>query len=70
MSEKRFIFHGIVIGIEDTLEPIKEDKYTPCNKDGFQDLVELLNELHEENIALKDTVEALQEQLVHMEDLE
>jgi len=44
--------------------------YETHRKDKCQELLDLLNELHEENIALKDTVEALQEQLVHMEDLE
>ena len=51
MTEKRFKY--TFEGIEDTLESDEEYKYTPCNKDGFQDLCEMLNELHDENKQLK-----------------
>ena len=43
-------------GIEDTLETNEENKYISCNKDGFQDLCEMLNELHEENVELKKEI--------------
>ena len=51
MTEKRFKY--TFEGIEDTLESDEEYKYTPCNKDGFQDLCEMLNELNNENKQLK-----------------
>ena len=52
MTEKRFKY--TFEGIEDTLESDEEYKYTLCNKDGFQDLCEMLNKLHEENLLLKE----------------
>ena len=63
MTEKRF--QDIGGYITDT------DSYC-CTKvyEKTSDIVDLLNHLHEENIALKDTVESLQEQLAHMEDSE
>lgn len=51
MTEKRFKY--TFKGIEDTLESDEECKYTLCNKDGFQDLCEMLNELNDENEQLK-----------------
>jgi len=51
MTGKRFKY--TFEGIEDTLEPDEEYKYTLCNKDGFQDLCEMLNELNDENEQLK-----------------
>jgi len=57
MTEKRFIFHSTEI--EDTLETDVDYKYTSCNKDGFQDLCEMLNELAEENEGLKQQVNEL-----------
>ena len=50
MTGKRFIFHSTEI--EDTLETNEEYKYTSCDEDGFQDLCEMLNELHEKNLIL------------------
>ena len=57
IENKRFIFHGTEI--EDTLETDVDYKYTSCNKDGFQDLCVLLNELHEENEELKQQIKEL-----------
>lgn len=51
MTEKRFIY--CFEGIEDKWETIEEYKYTPCTKDGFQDLCDMLNELNNENEQLK-----------------
>lgn len=48
MTEKRFIFVGS--GIEDNVD---NESYL-YNKDGFQDVCDLLNELHEENERLKN----------------
>ena len=50
-ENKRFIY--CFEGIEDKWETVEEYKYTPCTKDGFQDLCVMLNELHEENEELK-----------------
>ena len=51
-ENKRFVYcFGV---IEDKWETVEEYKYTPCTKDGFQDLCEMLNELHEENQRLKE----------------
>lgn len=58
MTEKRFKY--TFEGIEDTLESDEEYKYTSCNKDGFQDLCVMLNELHEENEELKQENKELQ----------
>ena len=52
MTEKRFVY--CFEGIEDKWETIEEYKYTPCTKDGFQDLCEKLNELHDTNQELYD----------------
>ena len=57
MTEKRFKY--TFEGIEDTLEPYEEYKYTLCNKDGFQDLCDMLNELNEENEQLKQDIKNL-----------
>ena len=54
MTEKRFIY--CFEGIEDKWETVEEYKYTPCTKDGFQDLCDMLNKLHEENEQLKRQV--------------
>ena len=51
MTEKRFKY--TFEGIEDTLESDEEYKYTLCNKDGFQDLCVMLNELNDKNEQLK-----------------
>ena len=51
MTEKRFVC--CFEGIEDKWETEEEYKYTPCTKDGFQDLCEMLNELNDENKHLK-----------------
>lgn len=51
MTGKRFKY--TFEGIEDTLESDEECKYTLCNKDGFQDLCVMLNELNDENERLK-----------------
>lgn len=40
-------------GIEDKWETVEEYKYTPCTKDGFQDLCVMLNDLNDENEELK-----------------
>lgn len=55
MTEKRFKY--TFKGIEDTLESDEECKYTLCNKDGFQDLCVMLNDLHDENEQLKTLVD-------------
>ena len=55
MTEKRFVY--CFEGIEDKWETIEEYKYTPCTKDGFQDLCEMLNELNDENLRLKRVVD-------------
>ena len=54
MTEKRFIY--CFEGIEDKWETVEEYKYIPCTKDGFQDLCDMLNKLHEENEQLKRQV--------------
>jgi len=54
MTEKRFIY--CFEGIEDKWETVEEYKYTPCTKDGFQDLCYMLNELNDENEQLKQTI--------------
>ena len=51
MTEKRFIY--CFEGIEDKWETVEEYKYTPCTKDGFQDLCVMLNDLNDENEQLK-----------------
>ena len=51
MTEKRFI--DCFEGIEDRWETVEENKYTPCTKDGFQDLCDMLNELNDENYKIK-----------------
>ena len=53
-ENKRFIY--CFEGIEDKLETVEEYKYTPCTKDGFQDLCVMLNELNDENEQLKQEV--------------
>lgn len=58
MTEKRFKY--TFEGIEDTLEPDEEYKYTSCNKDGFQDLCVMLNELNDENEQLKSDLKSYQ----------
>ena len=58
-EDKRFIY--CFEGIEDKWETIEEYKYTPCTKDGFQDLCEMLNELNEENQQLKKENEQLKQ---------
>ena len=50
-ENKRFIY--CFEGIEDKWETVEEYKYTPCTKDGFQDLCYMLNELNDENEQLK-----------------
>ena len=60
MTEKRFKY--TFKGIEDTLEPDEEYKYTLCDKDGFQDLCEMLNDLHDENKELRLLVDSLKQQ--------
>ena len=67
MTGKRFKY--TFEGIEDTFETDEEYKYTPCNKDGFQDLCEMLNELHEENEQLKSTMKEVTELLEEEVDL-
>lgn len=59
MTEKRFKY--TFKGIEDTLEPDEEYKYTLCDKDGFQDLCEMLNELADENEQLKNELSRYKE---------
>ena len=59
-ENKRFIY--CFEGIEDKWETVEEYKYTPCTKDGFQDLCVMLNELHEENKELRLLVDTLKEQ--------
>lgn len=61
MTEKRFIY--CFEGIEDKLETVEEYKYTPCTKDGFQDLCDMLNKLHEENVELKKEVKQLKNKI-------
>ena len=46
-ENKRFIY--CFEGIEDKWETVEEYKYTPCTKDGFQDLCAMLNDLNDEN---------------------
>ena len=53
-ENKRFIY--CFEGIEDKWEIVEEYKYTPCTKDGFQDLCVMLNELNDENEQLKQEV--------------
>lgn len=61
MTEKRFIY--CFEGIEDKWETVEEYKYTPCTKDGFQDLCVMLNELNDENEQLKQRNENQYNQL-------
>lgn len=61
MTEKRFIY--CFEGIEDKWETVEEYKYTPCTKDGFQDLCVMLNKLHEENEELKKEVKQLKNKI-------
>ena len=61
MTEKRFIY--CFEGIEDKWETVEEYKYTPCTKDGFQDLCVMLNELNDENEELKSRVEYLERKI-------
>ena len=42
---------------------MEEYKYTPCTKDGFQDLCVMLNELNDENEELKSRVEYLERKI-------
>ena len=53
-ENKRFIY--CFEGIEDKWETVEEYKYTPCTKDGFQDLCTMLNDLNDENEQLKQEV--------------
>ena len=53
-ENKRFIY--CFEGIEDKWEIVEEYKYTPCTKDGFQDLCVMLKELNDENEQLKQEV--------------
>ena len=52
-ENKRFIY--CFEGIEDKWETVEEYKYTPCTKDGFQDLCVMLNDLNDENEELKQS---------------
>ena len=61
MTEKRFIY--CFEGIEDKWETVEEYKYTPCTKDGFQDLCDMLNKFHEENEELKKEVKQLKNKI-------
>ena len=66
MSEKRFVY--CFEGIEDTWETDEEYKYTPCTKDGFQDLCEMLNELHKENEMRKEHQRTLENEIRRLKD--
>ena len=37
---------------------MEEYKYTPCTKDGFQDLCDMLNDLNDENEQLKQRIKS------------